>query len=124
MNLNQFKENANKYGEYNVFHYTSFTNAQCILKDQLIRGAPARYTSFGCGVFMTTLLPDESDSKITLNNYNKALNRVDKVECAFAFQKSQLKCTKIENCGRDVWRNNSDIDLTMVDYILVLRKNV
>ena len=103
------------------YHYTSIQNAQNILRQKLIHVSKARLKKFGRGVFMTVLKPSESTAELLSNNYRGNAKFTRKTECAFAIPKRALNPTKLYDPCRDVWRNDTPIDLTSTDYCLILR---
>jgi hypothetical protein len=73
---------------------------------------------------MTVMSPTEDDNDLIQNNYQGNNKYFVKTECAFAFRKHHINACKIRDPwdpSRDLWRKNGDIDLTEVDYFVIMR---
>ena len=115
------------YKEKYIYHYTSKYFAKCILESKTIHLTPARVRCFGFGVFMTLMNPTMFDDRALLeNNYQGNNKYSNRIECAFAVDRSMIKAEKFIDPrapNRDLWRNGTQIDLTKVDFFLINRTN-
>ena len=72
---------------------------------------------------MTVMEPTNSTLELLNNNYRGNPKYTRKTECAFAISKSLLNPTKLYDVSfRDIWRNDSPIDLTKTEYFVILRE--
>ena len=109
------------------YHYTSVNNAIGILEDKkILAKTPERARAhFKRGVYLTIHSPDETIESLIENNYiHFSYKYIEKVQCAFAIRKQNVCSVPIWNrFGRDIWRHETDIDLTRVNFKIVSRQN-
>lgn len=117
--LSCWDRNSDSY----YYHYTSIENARQILNDKIIIAKKPKVNIFPTAVYFTTLSPHSTDIALIKNNYihyNENYKR--NIKCVFAIEKSDLELDKInDRHNRDIWSYLSDIDLTIVNFKLILR---
>ena len=73
---------------------------------------------------MTVMGPENSSQSLLENNYRVNQKYRARVECAFAFDSSELKPIRIHDHrdgSRDIWRCDEKIDLNNFDFKLINR---
>ena len=97
-------------------------NARSIISDRQIN---ASYSHFHrrMGVYFTVLGPRNSDYELIQNNYiYHSPKYKSKIQCAIAIKKSDIRLQKLSDIhGRDVWEFSDSVDLSDLEYSLVVR---
>lgn len=115
------------------YHYTTIKQAKLILNTNLIKmshsykvknnvDGGANCNDKFCGVYLTNVRPDYSDSFLLRTTRND----LSRLKCTFAIKKSSLKPKpkKLEDkFSRDIWKYENDIDLSLVQFKLILRSD-
>jgi hypothetical protein len=111
-------------GSY-FYHYTSFSNAKKILRDNVLIAKTPKRGQYGKGVFFTKMKPSYCDHDLIFNNYIHFSNKFfKKVECAFAFNRHEIDLINLKvDHARDVWCHGNDICLNQYSFDLIARNN-
>lgn len=104
------------------YHYTSIENVVSIMSQKRINANYGRFDRAAIVCF-TILGPSTSDTALVKNNYlHQSQKWYKKIECAVAIRKSKINPLKKHDIyGRDIWQYYENIDLTRLDYKVVLR---